>query len=225
VSAAHEAFRRGIQMALQGNFQEVAAQLTVEDAETHAIVGQCAEALSEVPPGLALSRDSATRERASRVLALCGAAGDASTLSNEVVKQLPEAILTVRVAVPVSAAAAALQQGDAARAAKLLEPVRQYDHVPSAEFWPNYLRGLARLRLKDAHGAIAEFRQITVRRGEVPASMLVPLAHLGLARAAALAGETATARTAYDDFFALWKEADPALQPLNEARAEYARLQ
>jgi tetratricopeptide (TPR) repeat protein len=224
VGAAHDVFRRGIQMALQSNFQEVAAQLTMEDAETHAIVGQCADALSEVPPGLALSRDSATRERASRVLAFCGAVGDASTLSNEVGKQLPEAILTVRVAVPVSLAAAALQQGDAALATKVLEPVRQYDHVPSAEFWPNYLRGLARLRLKDGEGALAEFEQITDRRGEVPASRLLPLAHLGLARAATLAGDTAMARKAYDDFFVLWKEADPELQPLNEARAEYARL-
>jgi hypothetical protein len=108
---------------------------------------------------------------------------------------------------------------------KLLEPVRQYDHVPSAEFWPNYLRGLAKLGLKDGRGATAEFQQITNHRGEVPASMLLPLAHLGLARAATLAGDTAMARTVYDDFFALWKEADPALQPLNEARAEYARLQ
>jgi tetratricopeptide (TPR) repeat protein len=225
VGAAHDAFRRGIQMALQGNFQEVAAQLTMEDAETHAIVGQCADALSEVPSGLALSRDSATRERASRVLAFCGAAGDASALSSDVVKQLPDAVLTVRVAAPVSAAAAALHQGDAARAARLLEPVRQYDHVPSAEFWPNYLRGLAMLQLKDGQAAMAEFQQITNHHGEVPASSLLPLAHLGLARAATLAGDTAMARRAYDDFFARWKEADPALQPLNEARAEYARLQ
>jgi predicted sulfurtransferase len=69
VMAAHEQFRSGIQLALQGNFPEVAAQLTMEDAETHATVGQCAEATREVPSGLALSRDNATLEHASRALA------------------------------------------------------------------------------------------------------------------------------------------------------------
>ena len=89
--AAHEQFRRGIQMSLQGNFDEVAAGLMMEDAESHAVVGQCAEARSEVPPGLALSRDNLTLERASRVLALCGAAAEASSLSSELAKRFPSA--------------------------------------------------------------------------------------------------------------------------------------
>jgi tetratricopeptide (TPR) repeat protein len=225
VSDAHEQFRRGIQMSLQGNYQEVAAQLTMEDAETHAIAGQCGEALREVPPGLALSRDNATYERASRALALCGAREEASSLASDVARRFPEAILSVRVAVPVTSAASALERGDAARALAMLDPVRQYDHVPSAEFWPSYLRGLAKLRLKDGDGAAAEFRQILNHRGEVPASMLLPLAHLGLARSAALTGDSATARKAYEDMFALWKDADAALQPLKDAQGEYARLQ
>ena len=73
VKAAHEQYRRGIQMSLHGGFTEVAAQLIMEDAEMHATVGQCADAAGEVSEGLRLGRDNATLERAGRVLALCGA--------------------------------------------------------------------------------------------------------------------------------------------------------
>jgi tetratricopeptide (TPR) repeat protein len=225
VLASHEQFRRGIQMSLRGNFEEVAAQLMMEDAETHAIVGQCAEARSEVPPGLALSRDYLTLERASRVLALCGAEGEASTLSSEMGKRFPEATLTVHVAVPVTAALVALARAEPARAVELLEPVKPYDHAPSVEFWPVYVRGLAYLQLKDFRAAALEFQGIADHRGEVPASMRYPLAYLGLGRAAAMAHDKETARKAYQSLLALWRDADPALQPLNDARLEYSRLQ
>jgi len=78
--------------------------------------------------------------------------------------------------------------------------------------------------LKDGQRAGAEFQSIIDNRGAAPDGPLYPLAHLGRARAAALAGDTARARSAYDAFFALWKDADPALQPLIEARREHAQL-
>jgi eukaryotic-like serine/threonine-protein kinase len=224
VKAAHEQFRRGIQMSLQGNFAEVAAVLTMEDAETHAIAGQCAEARSEVSPGLALSRDNATLERASRVLALCGAGGEALALSNDLAKRFPDATLTVRVSLPVTAAALAIQRGDPARGLELLEPVRPYDRAPSLEFWPAYLRGQVYLQLKDGQAARVQFRNILDHRGDVPGSMLYPLAHLGLARAAALTTDLETARTEYEQILTLWKDADADLQPLKDARLEQSRL-
>jgi hypothetical protein len=170
-----------------------------------------------------LSRDNATLERAARVLALCGAASEASSLANEVAKRFPEAILTRRVSLPVIAAAGAIQQRDPARGLELLEPVRPYDRVPSGEFWPTYLRGQAYLQLKDGHAARVQFQSIIDRRGEVPASILYPLAHLGLARAATLTNDMGTASKAYDDFLTFWKEADSTLQPLKEARLERSR--
>ena len=69
VKTAHDQYRRGIQMSLHGGFTEVAAQLIMEDAEMHAAVGQCTDALSEVSEGLRMGRDNATLERAGRVLA------------------------------------------------------------------------------------------------------------------------------------------------------------
>jgi hypothetical protein len=196
----------------------------MEDAESHAVVGQCAEARSEVPPGLALSRDNLTLERASRVLALCGAAAEASSLSSELAKRFPSATLTVHVALPVTAALLAIERADPARGVELLEPAKPYDHAASTEFWPLYVRGLAYLRLKNGPAAAVEFKGIVDHPGEVPGSILYPQARLGLARAAAMAHDTATARKQYEEVFAHWKDADPTLQPLKEARLEYSRL-
>jgi len=219
---AHEQFRRGIQMSLQGNFMEVAAQLTMEDAENHAMLGQCEDTRREVPDGLALSRDNSTLERASRALALCGGGREALSLSSEVARRFPDATLANRVSVPVTAAIVAMERKDPQRALELLEPVKPFDHAPSSEFWPLYLRGQAYLDLKDGRAALDQFQSIVDHRGEVPVSLLYPLAHLGLARAAAMANDTEQAKKAYEAFLALWSGADADLQPLKDARIEYS---
>jgi eukaryotic-like serine/threonine-protein kinase len=224
VKDAHDQFRRGIQMSFQGGFQEVAALLTMEDAETHATVGQCAEARSEVAAGIDLSRDNNTLERAGRTLALCGAGSEAISLSNELAKRFPDATLTIRASLPVTAAALALARREPARVIELLEPVKPYDHAPSTEFWPAYLRGQAYLQLRDGPAAAAEFQSILSHPGEVPASIRYPLAHLGVARAATLTNDTDKAGKAYDALLALWNDADSTLQPLKEARLERSRL-
>ena len=222
VNDAHEQFRSGIQRALQGGYQEVAAQLAMDDAEMHAVVGQCADAQSEVAAGLTHSRDNLTLEQGSRVLALCGAAGEARALSSELATRFPDATLTMDVARPVTAAILALQQGEPARAVELLEPVRRYDHAPTGKFWPRYVRGQAHLALRNGRAAADEFRSILARRGEVPTSMLYVLSRLGLARATRDLDPEAS-RSAYAEFLELWRDADPDLVPLQAARAEVAR--
>jgi tetratricopeptide (TPR) repeat protein len=224
VDEAHEQFLRGIQRAQQGGYQEVAAQLSMDDAETHAVVGQCADAQREVASALALSRDNVTVEQASRVLALCSAGGEARALLNELAERFPDATLTMRLARPVTAAILALQQGDAAHAIELLEPVRRYEHAPAGQFWPRYVRAQAYLVSKNEHAAAQEFRSILERRGEVPTSMLYPLSYLGLARAARNTDADA-ARDAYERFLDLWSDADPDLPAIAAARAEAAALE
>jgi eukaryotic-like serine/threonine-protein kinase len=224
VGEAHDQFLRGIQRAQQGGFQEVAAQLSMDDAETHAVVGQCADAQREVASGLALSRDNVTVEQASRVLALCGAGGEARALLNELAARFPDATLTMRLARPVTAAILALQQGDAARAIELLEPVRRYEHAPAGQFWPRYVRAQAYLVSKNERAAAQEFRSILERRGEVPTSMLYPLSYLGLARASRHIDVDA-ARDAYQTFLDLWSGADPDLPAIAAARGEAAALE
>jgi tetratricopeptide (TPR) repeat protein len=223
-TAAHEQFSKGVQLATQGNFPEVAAQLTLEDAESHAVVGQCVDTRREAAAGLALSRDMVTLEHAAHVLAVCGSTAEAMTLSNELARRFPESTLITHLSLPVIAASAALARGEAARAVEILEPVRPYDHAGSADFWPLYLRGRAYLLLKDGRRAAAEFRGILDHRGEVPASPLYGLAHVGLARAASLLKDTDTARREYEQFFKVWNDGDPSLPVMKEARAEHASL-
>jgi len=224
VRDAHELFRRAVQIAAQSDLDETAAQWAATDAETHALVGQCAEARTEAAEAIARSRDNFTLERSGRALALCGAATEASNVAGELIERFPAATMTKRIQLPVGAAALAIQRGDAARGLTLLEPVRTYDHARGAEYWPVYLRGQGYLSLKDGKQAGAQFRAILNRRGEAADSPLFPLASLGLARAAALEGDIPQARTAYEGFFALWRNADSDLRPLMEARREFAQL-
>jgi hypothetical protein len=88
----------------------------------------------------------------------------------------------------------------------------------------NETRGLAFLRLKKGAEAAAEFQKIADHKG-ANWGPLYPLSYIGLARREALGGDTARARKAYEEFFTLWKDADPEIPLLEQARAEYAKLQ
>jgi Tfp pilus assembly protein PilF len=193
VRAAHDYFQRGAQAAVRNNAHELGAQWTMEDAEVHAIAGECAAARREVQAGLALNRDNFTLERAARSLALCGDHEGVDAITRELATRFSAATLTTRIQLPVIAAAGALRRGDPARAVDLLEPVTPYDHAPSAEFWPAYLRGEAYLQLKNGRAAAAQFRTIVEHRGEAPTSPLYPLAVRKLAAAEAMSGHTAQA--------------------------------
>ena len=223
VADAHTLYTRAIDGALAGNLRDLAAQWTMEDAELSAVATQCDDARRRVAEGLELGRDSFTLERASRTLALCGDTAGVSSLSAELAKRFAEATLTRSVQIPVAAAALSLSRNENDRVVELLEPVRPYDHTPSAEFWSKYLRAEALRRSGDAKAAAEQFQAIVDHRGEAPLSPLFALAHLGLARASAAAGNPATARAAYERFFGLWAGAE-GLSAVAVARREYALL-
>jgi eukaryotic-like serine/threonine-protein kinase len=225
IANAHEEFQKSVTATSQATMTELSGLYTAQDAISHAVVGQCAEARSEAAAAIRLSRDNFTLESAGRALAWCGAEADASKLSDELARRLPDAILTTRVILPVIAAATAIKSGKPARGLELLDPVRPLDHAPVAEFWPAYLRGEAQLQLGRHSEAAGEFRSVIDHRGELIDSPLYPLAHLGLARALASGGDYADARQAYLAFFTFWKDADPNLLQLEEARREFGRLQ
>ena len=88
----------------------------------------------------------------------------------------------------------------------------------------SYTRGLAYLQEKSGREAAAEFQETIANRGAAALSVLYPLSHLGLARANALAGDLPKARKSYQDFLALWKDADADIPILIQAKQEYAKL-
>jgi tetratricopeptide (TPR) repeat protein len=110
------------------------------------------------------------------------------------------------------------------QAIQALETATPYELGMTQGLFPIYLRGLAYLQAKRGPDAAAEFQRIVDHRGIDPPIVEHSLAKLGLGRAYALTGETAKAKNAYQDFFALWKDADPEVPILKEAKAEYAKL-
>ena len=90
--------------------------------------------------------------------------------------------------------------------------------------YPVYIRGQAQLAAHNGAAAATEFQKFLDHRGVTLNFPLGALAHLGLARAYAMQGDTAKARAAYNDFFTLWKDADPEIPILIAAKSEYAKL-
>jgi tetratricopeptide (TPR) repeat protein len=135
-------------------------------------------------------------------------------LLDETAQRFPTDTLINELWIPVIQAAGELQRGNPAQAIDKLKSTSRYEEA--AEFWPIYLRGQAYLQLKESVGAAAEFQKILDHRGYAPFSPLYPLAQLGLARAT-------RSQKAYDDFLALWKDADAELPVLLAARKEAKR--
>jgi len=113
-------------------------------------------------------------------------------------------------------------------AVRLLEGAAAYElgsFPDGADLWPIYFRGKAYLLAHDSVKAAAEFQKFLDHRGVDAVSPFFPLSQLGLARALAMQGDAAKARTAYQDLFVMWKDADADLPVLKQAKGEYAKLQ
>jgi tetratricopeptide (TPR) repeat protein len=194
-------------------------------ASREALVGDPAPARRHVAEALGLDRSPESLISAAQVLGLIGDTIQAQALAEEAKGKMPEThTLFHALNLPQALAAIALGRKAPDRAVEALKPAAPYERGKAIVL---YLRGLA--YLEGGHGpeAIAEFQKIIDNPGwnEGPVMHIGhPLARLGLARAAALAGDTALSRGAYQDFLALWKDADPDVPVLVQARTEYARL-
>jgi tetratricopeptide (TPR) repeat protein len=93
-----------------------------------------------------------------------------------------------------------------------------------ASLYPAYVRGQAYLALRQGKEAAAEFQKYVDHKGIALNSPLAALAHLQLGRAYELSGDQAKARSAYQEFLALWKDADPDIPIYRQAKAEFAKL-
>jgi hypothetical protein len=177
---------------------------------------------------VAVARGRDTLMLAAVAYALAGHATGAQALSDELAKRFPTDTLANAVWLPASRLAVELSQDNGAKGVDLLRPAVEYETGrltrQFGSLTPLYVRGLAQLRAGSGVDAVAIFRKIIDNRGVAPLSEVYPLAVLGLARASALTGEMAQSRTAYQDFFALWKDADQDIPILQRAREEYEAL-
>ncbi|MGH9883614.1 MAG: tetratricopeptide repeat protein, partial [Pyrinomonadaceae bacterium] len=219
---AQDLSRHAIDLAARNNAKAVAAQYAAEVALRAAIFGQCAQAKSAAAQALSFEHNQVSLTRSSLALALCGEVGQAESVVDELAKQYPLFTIVNGIWLPSIRAALELHRGKAAQAVSELESATRYE--AAGEFWPQYVRGLANLKLGKGPEAAVEFQKILDHRGQAPMSPLFSLAHLGLARAATLQGDAAKARKAYEDFFALWKDADDDIPVLIEAKKEYEKI-
>ena len=151
----------------------------------------------------------------------------AETMAKKLAERFPQDTYLATEALPAVYGAAELRRKNYARVIELLNRARRYELTWDPEYPPLntiYLRGEAYLGLRAPAEAAAEFNKIIEHRGLNPVAPVHSLAKLGLARAYALAGDADKSRTAYQDFFALWKAADPDIPILQQAKAEYSKL-
>ena len=139
-------------------------------------------------------------------------------------KRFPTDTFVNNIWVPLIRAQIETSRGNPGKAIEILQAASPYEFGLVARAAPNYVRGVAYLKAHQGKEAAAEFQKILDHRGVCETSPRCALSHLQLGRGRALAGDNAGARTAYQDFFALWKDADPDVPILKEAKAEYAQL-
>ncbi len=167
-------------------------------------------------------------EYAALAFALAGDAPNARLLLDDLAKELPDATLIKYVAAPTVEAQIEISRNNPDRALDILQssiPYEFSDYVLGGCIYPAYIRGQALLAARNGSAAQIEFEKILSHQGLTRTCETGALAHLGLARAYALEGDTAKAKAAYQNFLTLWKDADPDIPILKEAKTEYAKLQ
>jgi len=231
VVKARELTRRAVEAAVRADNKESAAIWQLYSAWREAIFGNLEEAKRETAAGLALAPDSQNAQQlAALILARAGETARANALAQELAKRYPIHTIVQSYWLPAIAAQVAINAKDPATAITQVRNTANLEYgltvgnSNSSCLYPTYLRGEAYLAAGQ-EGATAEFQKIVDHPGIVWNCATGALAHLELGRAYALAGDKAKAKAAYQDFLTLWKDADPDIPTLKEAKSEFAKLQ
>jgi serine/threonine protein kinase/DNA-binding winged helix-turn-helix (wHTH) protein/tetratricopeptide (TPR) repeat protein len=225
---AHELTVRAMDSAQQNNSKDAAARYQAFAALREAEAGNREQARAEAHAALKLPSNRWVRTMAALALARAGDSAESERLTAEIDKTFPLDTVVQRDWLPTIRAGIALARQDPSRAIELLRPGDPIKFGSTMDLTtcmctPN-LRGDAYLMLHDGNAAATEFQKFIDHRTRVVNFPLGALARLGLARVYALQGNTAKARAAYKDFLTLWKDADPDVPILKQAKAEYAKL-
>jgi serine/threonine protein kinase/tetratricopeptide (TPR) repeat protein len=224
VREMNELRTRAADQAKRLNMADYAANQLLLEAAAQADLGYASRAIDEVDSALAMSREPDLLLSAADVLAAAGQDKRAEALLVEGRKARPDDTLAQNVMVPRIEAQLHIHRAKPDTAVQTLAAAQPYEDG-DRWFHTHVLRGNACLARGTPGDAVQEFRKFLTRRSLQPFAFRWPLAQLGLARALAAQHDATDARTAYQDFFALWKDADPDIPILKEAKAEYAKLQ
>ena len=227
---ARELSRRAVSFAERKGHKELAVGLQAWSALPEALVGNLVVARRQAKAALALSKAKGVEVKSACALGLAGDTIEADRLASDLARGYPQDTLMRSVTLPTIRAIIALQSGvakDRDKAIAALAATAPYE-FSTPDFTPPlfhiYIRGLAYLDANQAPSAVIEFQKILDHPGIMRNSIIGALAHLQLGRAYAMSGETTKAKAAYQDFLTLWKDADPDIPILKQAKAEYAKL-
>jgi predicted Zn-dependent protease len=195
-----------------------------------ALFGNAVEARQRAAAALGLSKGREAEYGAAFALALAGDSARARTLAEDLAKRFPEDTIVRFNYLPTLRAQLTLSANESFEALEAAGPYEMGSQIgslvgSSIALYPVYLRGAAYMRAHEGGKAAAEFQKILDHRGIVGNRPTGALAHLQLGRAYTLQGDPAKAKTAYQDFLTLWKDADPDIPILKQAKAEYAKMQ
>jgi eukaryotic-like serine/threonine-protein kinase len=232
LKAAREFSRRAVESAERSDEKEAAAMFTAISGLGEALYGNVDQARQRAAPALDHTSGREVRYASALSLAFAGDAKRAQSLIDDLAKNFPEATIVQFNYLPTLRAKLAIGRGKPSEAIEILRSATPDELGTStssvfswtAALYPIYVRGEAYLALHQSAEAATEFQKILDHRGIVLFDTIGSLARLGLARSYAMQGDTAKARAAYQDFFALWKNADPDIPILIAAKSEYAKL-
>jgi serine/threonine protein kinase/Flp pilus assembly protein TadD len=222
--------RRAADSALRTDEKEAAAEYQAHASVRDALVGNIDVAKKEVQAALALSNSWEAESLSAITFGLVGDSTQSERLAADLSKRFPENTTVQFLYLPMARAAITLHSGDATRSIEALAASAPYELAETNfaftfSLYPVYLRGQADLAAKQGTAAFAEFQKIVDHSSVIGNEPIGALAHLGLARAYALLGDSVKAKTAYQDFLQLWKNADPDVPILKQAKPEFAKLQ
>jgi len=229
---ARELSRQAVESARRNDEREPAALWQTNAAIREALFGNAEVARQNAAAAVALAPGSRDAEaQAALAYALAGDAAHAQSLADDLAKRFPQDTVVQSVWLPTIRAQIETSRKNAARNIELLQATAPYElgmlsgSAVNSCLYPVYVRAEAYLSAQQGQLAVAEFQKILDHRGLLWNCATGALAHLGLARAHTMQGNTVKAKAAYQDFLALWKDADPDIPILKEAKAEYAKLQ
>jgi tetratricopeptide (TPR) repeat protein len=217
-----EEARKVAKDAESSGLQGAADIILAEEAHMQAMVGRNNDARELATLASKTSADWTTSSEAALAYAEMGDFRQAHALFDRLLQTYPENTILKKLFAPKITALELISRHDAGGAVAALDGSQSYDLAGDMSL--PYIRGLAYLAAGKSQQAAVEFQKIIDHPGVWPSSPVHSLALLGLGRAYALTSDKVHARTSYQDFFALWKDADPDVPILIEAKAEYAKL-